>query len=164
MEKEKVIRTRDILKAGKNLPVRIMTTSSNVCIDESSITQFTIWDDDAGMLYCYKLIDLQSDSVPSNGEQAISMIAMNYENIEAMEAPVLPLSMLDASLSAIEASGRAISEDMKKRIKTTYNEILHPYRYRLGSTDINNILGPDAVNDKDDYYQNKFTTVFNPKP
>lgn len=161
MDKQQIIQIRNILKAGKNLPVRIIYANSDVCIDESARAQVTLWDDENGYLFAYKLPSLQSDLTPSNIQGAVSLIAISYELIEAIETPIIPLSDLETSINAIHEI-RPIGDDTKNHIITMYTELLHPDRFRLGPTDMNTILGPGAVNDKDDYYAGKFTKAKRP--
>ena len=47
-------------------------------------------------------------------------------------------------------------EDFEKVIIHTFKEVLAPDRITLTPSDINSILGPNVVNDKDDYYYNKY--------
>ena len=51
MDKDKVIKLRDALKADKNLPLRILIDNGFTTIDESYHLQFTKWDDTNGILY-----------------------------------------------------------------------------------------------------------------
>mgnify|MGYP003533966772 FL=1 len=160
MEKEDVIKIRTAIKAGKNLPVRVFVDNAFTIIDESQTFQFTKWDDDNGILYSFRLIDPQSDKIPNNIEQAVSVYSTSYANIQAIETPVVPMKDMDSLFGTIEATGCKFSEDFKSLIKHAFTEVLHHDRYQLSSSDINSILGPNTVNDKDDYYYNKFTENF----
>lgn len=153
---EEVVRLRTALKCGKNLPLRVLTDNDLFVIDESHRLQFTKWDDTNGVLYLFRLIDMQTDTSPSNRQQAISVSAVSYTFIEAIELPRLPLNDIDNLFETIEASGCTFNGDFKNLIKRTYTEVLHPERYQLSPSDMNTIIGPDAVNDKDDYYYNKY--------
>ena len=59
MDKAQVIKLRDELKCGKNLPVRVLINNSFTIIDESHHLQFTKWDDTNGILYSLRLINVR---------------------------------------------------------------------------------------------------------
>lgn len=163
MLKEQVIKIRNELKCGKNLPLRILINNSFTVIDESHHLEFTKWDDTNGLLYAFRLIDIHgTDRIPSNIENAIAVFVVSYDTIEAMEIPVMPLRELDTLFDNLDAGGCPFGEDFRKLIKHTYENALSPDRFRLSPTDMNQLLGPDAANDKDDYYNNpsKFTYPF----
>ena len=163
MDKTQVIKLRDELKCGKNLPVRVLINNSFTIIDESHHLQFTKWDDTNGILYSFRLINVSgSDRILTNKENAISVFAVSYDTIEAIEIPVLPMDDLDALFDGLSAGGCTFGDDYKGLIKNTFTQALHPDRFDLRPTEINRLLGPDATNDKDDYYNNpsKFVDSF----
>lgn len=164
MEKNEVIKIRDELKCGKNIPLRIHIDNNFTIIDESHTLQFTKWDDVNGILHSFKLVDINStDHNPSDRENAISVFSVTYEMIQAIEAPVFPVDDLDALFSGLEAGGcTPFGSGFKELIKHTYKYALHPDRYRLSPTDMVNNLGEGSVSDKDDYYNHpsKFTESF----
>lgn len=156
MENEQVISLRDTLKAKKNLPLRIFIDNSFQIIDEGNKFQFTKWDDVNGILYSFKMVHLNMDRSPNNKHQAISLFAVPYEIIQAMEVSYLPIEDIATVIGSIREAGCVFGEDFEKTIIHTYKEVLAPDRITLTPSDINSILGPDVVNDKDDYYYNKY--------
>lgn len=162
MDKDKVIKLRDALKADKNLPLRILIDNGFTTIDESYHLQFTKWDDTNGILYSFRLVDMNRDRIPSNKANSIAVFAVEYESIQCMELAVLPLKDLDAVFDGISDSGCTISDAFRNLIKGTFEYVLSSDRYELSPTTLSNILGPNAVNDKDDYYAQpgKFTESF----
>ena len=156
MKNEQVISLRDTLKAGKNYPLRISVDNSLQIIDEANKFQFTKWDDINGILYSFKMINLNMDRCPNNNNQAISIISLPYELIQSMEISFLPIDEISNVIDSIRTSGCQFGEDFEKVIIHTFKEVLAPDRITLTPSDINSILGPNAVNDKDDYYYNKY--------
>lgn len=159
MTSDQVKSLRNTLKAGKNLPLRVFINNTYTAVDESRVTQFTIWDDKNCILYSYRLTDMQSETLPSNASQAVSLAAIHYDAIEGMELACLPLSDLPKSIEFIKDSGVTISDGFKDRIIKTYNSILNPDRIALSREDINDLTGSN-LNTKDDYYNGKFTEPF----
>ena len=159
MTHEDVIKVRDTLKAGKNLPVRVCIDNVFAIIDECSPTQFVIWDDENGILYAYRMVDMQTDKIPSNIEQAVSLFAVPYESIQAIEVPVLPIEYLPNSIQSIRDTGREIRTEYEKTIINTYNKVLNPDLVNLSHEDINKVSG-NKLNTNDDYYNGKFTESF----
>lgn len=166
---EEVVKMRDVLKIQENLPLRVFINNSHTIIDESLSSQFTIWDDKNGVLYAFKLVGMQEATSPSNIEGAISVFSVDYEYIEAMEIIRLPINKIGKLIEAIKATGRVISDDSKKQIIAKYEGLLHPERWKLSPTDMNKIISrptddapdiPYAVNENDDYFENKFTVNF----
>ena len=105
MENEQVISLRDTLKAKKNLPLRIFIDNSFQIIDEGNKFQFTKWDDVNGILYSFKMVHLNMDRSPNNKHQAISLFAVPYEMIQAMEVSYLPIEDIATIISSIRESG-----------------------------------------------------------
>lgn len=152
MEKAQVIKLRDELKCGKNIPLRILINNSFTIIDESHRLHFTKWDDTNGILYSFRLMDIRGTDRALSNRNAISVFSVSYDTIEAIEIPVMPLEDLDALFNSLGNGGCTFSNDYKNLIKNSYAEALSPSNFRLSPTDLNNILGPGAANDKDDYY------------
>lgn len=168
MEKTKLIKLRDTLKTVENFPLRIFINNGHSIADESLVTQFTKWDDTNGLLYVFRLIGMQEDNIPNNLHQSISVFVADYEEIQAMEIVRLPLSKIGGCIDGITASGCKISNDFKKRIIDTFEQLLDPNRYRLSPADINRAVSsnelqetvPNAVNEKDDYYTGKLVESY----
>lgn len=164
MEKNTLIKARTALKAGKNLPLRIIINNLHRIVNEANIFQFTKWDDDNEILYVYSLPDPVNLKSPSNKDGAICLLAEPYEYIEALELASFPLSELENSLNSLIAAGASISDETKERVIKLFNAIYDPRNVNLGPTEINRIIGTVdgrlAVNDNDDYYEGKFKQSF----
>lgn len=163
MEKSEVIKLRETLRktgSKQNTPLRIFSNNSFTIIDESNIFEFTKWDDANGILYSFKLINPNNDKHPNNKSGAVSLFAVPYDRIEAIEIPYLPIDDIDDLVDNMKENNCTFSDDYKNLIKHTFKDILHPDRITLSPSDINTIIGPDSVNDKDDYYKGKFTENF----
>lgn len=156
MTKNQVISLRDNLKCGKNFPLRLTVCDHLTVIDESNKMQFTKWDDTNGIVYSFRLINPIDDMVPNNSNNAISVMAIPYDNITSMEIVFLPISELDTFFTSLASSGCNMSNEYKALIKHTFASILHPDRYQLPPTIIADLLGDDAVNTKDDYYAGNY--------
>lgn len=159
MEKAEVIRVRDILKCGKNYPLRLHIDNVYRVIDESLTTQFTIWDDENATLYLYSLIGPQEDKIPNNSYKAVSLLAIDYDIIQGMEVCALPIADLDTSFEYLERDGHTLSSEFKERIKRTYTQLFHDGRYVLTNAELNNISGSMEPTG-DSYYGNKFRENF----
>jgi hypothetical protein len=165
MQKEEVITLRNTLKTVENFPLRVFIDNGNTIVDESLKTQFTKWDDNNGILYSFRLIGMQEDSAPNNREQAISLIAIDYDTIQAMEISRLPVGKIAACIDGLNKSGAGIGDEFKNLIVSTFTKLLTTDRSSLSPSDMNRIISsstlqsdaPDAVNEKDDYYAGKFT-------
>lgn len=79
LTKEEIIRLRNTLKCGKNIPLRILSNNSFFIIDESNVLQFTKWDDTNEVLYSFRMVNPNADITPSNRQQLISVIAVPYD-------------------------------------------------------------------------------------
>lgn len=152
MEKAQVIKLRDELKCGKNIPIRVLINNSFTIIDESHRFHFTKWDDTNGILYSFRLMDIRGTDHALSNRNAITVFAVSYDTIEAMEIPVMPLEDLDTLFDNLGNGGCTFSDDYRNLIKYSYMQALSPNNFRLSPTDYNDILGPEAANDKDDYY------------
>jgi hypothetical protein len=163
MEKEEIIKLRNTLKTTGNLPLRIYPDNGLTVIDESLKTQFTIWDDNNGILYSFRLIGMQEDSAPNNNEKCIDCIAFSYEWIQAMEIVRLPLDKIEGTIDGIISSGATVSDNFKKTIIQVFEELLNFNQGSLTPTLLNEILlrnnpdMPKPVSDNDDYLNGKFT-------
>ena len=156
MEKADVIKMRTALKGGKNLPLLIHINNLYAVIDERNTFEFTVWDDDNELLYLFRLVGMVQETIPSNKSEAISVFCTHYDTIEAMELPQLPLETLDDVVGTIEATGKTFKDGFKELIKNTYETILKGNYADLTHGDINKLIG-SKLNDKDDYYNGKFT-------
>jgi hypothetical protein len=160
MEKSEVIKIRTALKGGKNLPLIVMIDNSFDLIDENNKTQFVKWDDDNGILYHFRLTDMQSDRSPSNESKTLSICATTYDMIQAIEVPRLPLDCLEDVIGTIEEAGVTFKPEFKDSIIYTYNELLHSDRWKMTHKNINAMLGTESLNTKDEYYDGRFTENF----
>lgn len=160
MTNEGIIKLRDTLKAGENLPLRIFVNNAQTIIDESLPTQFVKWDDKNGILHVFRLVGMQEDKLPNNLGQAISVYSMFYEYIEGMEVVRLPLNTISKFINSLRKNGCVFSTDFEKRIIDTFESILDVDRWRMSPSDLNDAVSSvrhegavDAVNEKDDYYE-----------
>ena len=156
MEKADVIKVRDTLKAGLNLPLVIYIDNTFLLIDESKTFQFTKWDDENGILYNYALTNPIKEQSPSNIGGSITLFAVGYEHIQAMEVSRLNLTTLEKTIDSIGT----ISKEWKDKIIKMFAGALEPNRAELSAKDINTLMGAGFLNDKDDYYNGRFTQSF----
>ena len=160
MEKDVVIQVRDKLKAGKNWPLIIYIDNTFRLINESNVLQFTKWDDDNGILYSYSLTDPRLEKSPSNIGGGISLFAVAYEHIQAMEVVRMNLKDLGDSIDSLNC----ISKEWKERIIKRFETALNPDVVNLTARDINKAMGvidgQKALNDNDEYYEGRFTQSF----
>jgi hypothetical protein len=160
MEKDIVIKVRDKLKAGKNWPLIIYIDNTFRLINESNVLQFTKWDDDNGILYSYSLTDPRLEKSPSNIGGTISLFAVAYEHIQAMEIVRMNLKDLGDSIDSLDC----IKPEWKERIIKRFETALNPDVVNLTARDINKAMGvingQKALNDNDEYYENRFTQSF----
>lgn len=161
MDAEKVISMRDTLKNGKNFPLIVYINNMYRLIDESTTLQFTKWDDKNHVLYVFSLSDPNISRTPSNINNELSVFAVDYEVIEAMEISRLPREYLDSVLTKVSESGTPIRDEVKHGVIEMFSKACDPARVNLTPTDMNKIMGVRdeqvAVNDRDDYYNGKFT-------
>lgn len=156
MEKSMVIKIRDAIKGGKNIPLRIITTDNIACIDESNAFTAVKWDDTNGILYVYRLQSPYVMESNTNRDQCISLFATDYSNITAMEVARLNIDDIESTVNTIKATGASFSDDFKKWIITMFKEALHKDRWRLSQQDINNIHGAEFEKAHYDYYKGKY--------
>lgn len=164
MDKDVTIKVRNTLKAGKNLPLIVYINNSFRTIDETSVFQFTKWDDDAGILYLYSLVNPITSQIPSNIGGELSLFAVSYDTIEAMEVARLPYSELENSInSLINVGGVTISDTYKKHILNMFKTAL-TNNPNLTRTDINKAMGiidgNKALDDGDSYYAGTYKESF----
>lgn len=159
MDASKVISLRITLKCDKNLPLRLFIADGTTVVDESLTTQFTIWADEDEMLYVYRLTGMQEDKYPNNMGKAISLIAIPYQYIQAMEICALPLTDIKTSLEAIEATGHELSSEFKERVERAYNQLLNDDRYVMSHASMNNMTG-SMLDTNDAYYGDRFRESF----
>lgn len=156
---EEIVKLRTALKAGGSVPVRVMMNNTYTIIDESNPAQFTKWDDTNGVLYSFRLVDQQSDIYPGNNPKYISVFAVDYEYIEAMEVAMFPLADIDKLFATIEATGATMADEFKTRIKTTFENLLDTNRAELTREEINKLTGA-SLDTSDDYYAGRFNQNF----
>lgn len=159
MDAQKLIKLRDTLKCGKNLPLRVFINNAFAVIDETLTTQFTIWSDEEEILYIYRLIGPQEDVYPNNRGKVISVYAVDYEFIEGIEICSLPLDDIRTVLDGIEAQGHSMSTEFKERVERSYRLILDDDRYVLSHAAMNNETG-SMLNTDDAYYGGKYQESF----
>lgn len=159
MDKQEVISLRDTLKCGnKNIPLRLHINNLYAIIDESFMTEFVIWNDDAAIIYVIKLPDPITDTNASNKAQAVCVKAFDYSIIEGMEISMLPLANLGEVIDSISATRptRPIAEDYKALILKTLSTMLSSeLKPDFMPSDMNKLIGSN-LNTDDDYYHGKF--------
>lgn len=158
MDKDKVIKMRTALKAGKNLPLVILIDNCFRVIDESMTGHFTFWDDTNGILYELAYADVQSDKYVTNKPQ-VSMFAIEYESIQCMQNSLISLDDLDALFGTIKASGKSIDDERIAMIKNFYKKALDPNRIEMSHEELNHLLGSN-LDTRDDYYAGRMTEPF----
>ena len=161
MTVQEVINLRNALRAGHNYPLRINISGNSNPFDESLAMERIIWDDNNGVVYCFRLIDPQMDHLATNHAQAITLVAIDYTAIESMEVVALPIKDLDDVFTSIEEySGATLAETTKSGIKELFNGILNPNLVNLTRADLDKIDGPSFTGDKDDYYNGTYAESF----
>ena len=159
MEKDRVIKLRDTLKAGKNWPLMVYIDNTFRIIDESNVLQFTKWDDENGFLYNYSITDANMNN-GNNTTDTISVFATDYESIQSMELARIGLNDLGTSIDALGC----ISSEWKERIIERFKIALSPNRVNLSRTDINKAMGlvngNKSIDDSVDYYAGRYPQPF----
>lgn len=165
MNKDKVIKMRTALKAGGNLPLLIFIDNDFKVIDEGATGHFTFWDDQNGILYSLEYVSILKDRMPTNTKN-VSMFAVDYDCIQCMQLASIPLDSpdsekkdLDDLFATLKASGKDVSDERIALIKNFYNKVLDPNEIGVNNTYLNGLLGSD-LNEKDDYYNGRFTENF----
>jgi hypothetical protein len=160
MTKEQVIKMRNALKAGKNLPLIVYIDNAFRNIDETNVLQFTKWDDENGFLYVYSVSDPIKDHSPSNLTGGVSLFATDYECIQSMEVARINIDDLERSIDWLDC----ISTEWKQRIIERFKLALNPQLTSISSSNINEVMGVTdgnvAMNDNDDYYAGRYTESF----
>lgn len=158
MEVDKVIKMRTALKAGKNLPLKILIDNCFSVIDESMTGHFTFWDDKNGILYEMAYADVMSDKSLRN-EKTVSMLAVDYDCIQCMQLSSIKLNDVDNLFDTVKASGKDISDDRIAMIKNFYDKTLGTDKPSVSREEINNLIGSN-LNTEDDYYDGRMTQNF----
>lgn len=149
MEKKDVIKIRDILKAGKNIPVTVHVDNVLVCIDESMPFQFTKWDDANGILYSFRLPNANL-AAEATVDKKICLYATTYEHIQAIELCKVSLDNVEDVIDKIRESGITFSDDFKKYIIGSFENLFNP-SFELTNKNINLTLGSN-LDESYDYY------------
>lgn len=157
MDNKSVIMVRDILKAGKNLPVVVYVDNALICIDESSLFQFTKWDDDNGILYSFHLPNANLAADTMVDEKKICVYATTYEHIQAIELCKVSLDNTKDVIESIKSSGTTFSDEFKSLIIDSFEKILDPSFENI-NRNVNKLLGPLGANFDvtNDYYNGSF--------
>ena len=159
MSKESVIAMRNSLKGNKNIPVRVYADNDFIIVDEAVPVSFTKWDDVNGVLYVFRLATPEHSRIASN-QKAISVGAVLYEFIQAMEVSPLPLSKFDDVISSMQDNGITFNNNFDKQIKYVFEQILRNDRVDLTNEEVNELIGSKVKDWSDDYYNGKFTEPF----
>ena len=153
--KEVVITMRNALKAGRNLPLRVYADNTFVLIDESAEAAFTKWDDDNGVIYYFRLQSpFDSKGAGANYSQCISVNAIKYEFIQAMEVAPMPVKYLDDIFTSIEAEtpNCKFKPEFKEQIKYVFDKYLSNDNIPMGPIVRNAYHGAKIKPEFDDYY------------
>ena len=139
MDKEAVIKLRDTLKQGKNLPLNVFIDNAFMNINEADTTRFTKWDDENGILYQWMLPTPHMQE--NHRQQAVTVFAVSYDYIEAMQISLLPVSKLESCIDTINDSGSTpISDDFKNLIINSYKKLTDPNNIIEDPTEFNNFI------------------------
>ena len=158
MEVDKVIKMRTALKAGKNLPLKILIDNCFSVIDESMTGHFTFWDDKNGILYEITYADVMSDKSQRHAKK-VPMFAVDYNCIQCMQLSSIKLNDVDDLFNTIKASGKDISDDRIAMIKNFYDKTLDTDKPSISREEINNLIGSN-LDTRDDYYAGRMTQNF----
>ena len=161
MEKSIVIKLRDTLKQGKNLPLLVLVDNAFMNVNEADTARFTKWDDENGILYHWLLPTPHMQE--SYRMDTVTLYALSYEYIQGMQVVNVPVKYLGDGIDAIKASGCDISDKFKDLIINTYKNLTDPTDVPCSPVDYNNLISanrldpeaPNAVNEVNDYYYNK---------
>ena len=154
---------RTALKSFKNLPLKVYADNDFIIVDESAALQFTKWDDENGILYTFRLMSIDQSRNPSNLEQSISVGAVLYDFIQAMEVAPMPIKEFDNLFTSMEGTGVVFNnEQFKDNIKYAFTQALRPDRVALTHEAINAMTGSKAMGDKpeDYYYSGRYKESF----
>ena len=153
---------RDALKGGKNLPVKVYSDNAWVIVDESKEFSFTLWDDTNGILYYFRLMDVDQSPIPNNSEQAISVVAIDYTYIQTMEVAPMPLKFFDDVCTSMRAESpdMVFTEDFQKHIKYVFERGLNDKEPDLDAFAKNAAHGYRINSVKDSYYDGLLAQPF----
>lgn len=158
MDKERVIKLRTALKGEKNIPLMIHVDNMFRVIDESLQNHIVLWDDANGFLYDFSMSnDIQNTSPSDN--KTVSTFGIDYESIQAIEAPCYTTDDIPKVVNSIIASG---ANSMGNAIPAKAGETLKDIFDKLLSTDTTyktregwNKLTGGNLDTSVDYYQGK---------
>ena len=162
MTKNQVVMIRDGLKAGKNIPLRISIDNAFDIIDESMKFEFVKWDDSNEVLYHIRLADPASNTFAMDKMAQVTVFAVSYEFIQAIEAPRVFVQdkVGRGDLADILDSLSVFGDDFKNLILHTYGYIRDKNVAHITPIMVNDLLGnkafqdnlkDNAVNASDDY-------------
>lgn len=156
--KEVVISMRTALKAGRNLPLKVYADNGWIIVDESVTSSFTKWDDENGVIYYFRLADPMSSKHLRNNPEVISVCAIKYEFIQAMEVVPFAVELLDDVFDSIEGSTNGVttfSNEFREKIKHVFHAWLKP-RSEMYPELVNAIVGDNrAASEAYDYYSGR---------
>ena len=153
--KEVVIAMRNALKANCNWPVKVYADNNWVIVDESNKAAFTKWDDENGLLYYFRLVDPIHNNIHQSTKPVVSVAAIKYEFIQAMEVAPFPCDKLDDLFSSIETASNNVStfsSEFKEKIKHVMSVYQDSNLVELYPDLINAIHGTNVVKTDNDYY------------
>ena len=153
--KEVIIKMRTALKAGRNLPLRVYADNTFVIVDEAAEAAFTKWDDDNGIVYYFRLQNpFDSKGAGAAYSQCISVSAIKYEFIQAMEVAPMPIKHIDEIFNSIDSQTEncKFKDKFKEQIKYVFNKYLSSDNIPMGSMVRNAYLGAKVHPEMDDYY------------
>lgn len=158
MDIEKVIKLRNILKAGKNIPLMVYLDNMHKVIDESTQNHIIIWDDANGILYdITQSNDIYNTSPRDN--KTVLTFGVDYNSIQALEAACYPTEDIPNVMSYIISSG---ANNMGKNIDTKAGEVVKDIFDKVLSTDTTyktregwNALTGANLDTSVDYYKGK---------
>lgn len=162
--KEVVIAMRNALKANMNWPVKVYADNIFVIVDESNTAAFTKWDDEMGVIYYFRLADPISAKQVHDVPQVISVTAVKYEFVQAMEVVPFPVSKLDDIMNSITTSSGGVtifSDKTREKIKHIFEAMTDPNMVEMYPALVNAIHGAtDARPMANDYYAGRQTVPF----
>lgn len=162
--KEVVIAMRNALKANMNWPVKVYADNIFVIVDESNTAAFTKWDDEMGVIYYFRLADPISAKQVHDAPQVISVTAVKYEFVQAMEVVPFPVAKLDDIMNSITTSSGGVttfSDKAREKIKHIFEAMTDPNMVEMYPALVNAIHGvTDAKPMANDYYAGRQTVPF----
>ena len=155
MTKEQVIYTRDTIKGGDNIPVRVSTDGGICLVDEGNAAQLVHWDDDNELLIVWRLADIQTDLYPNNEGKYISMSVVAYSEIFVIEMAYLSVDFVQNRMEAFGV-GSKYAENATKMFK----QLLRSDIANLRHEDYNRIMGAMFLNSQEEYYDGRYKENF----